>query len=74
MREEYSGVLDQLLEIPLEIVDRLDREDVDKKGIGLSSNPFQKNKLCNLRGGHAKVDYTSSNQAATVRTLLSNGE
>ena len=43
LREEYSDVPDELLEIPLEIVDRLDREDVDKQGAGpSSSHPFKK--------------------------------
>ena len=73
LREEYSDVLDELLEIHSEIVDRLGRKDVDKQRAGPSSHPFKK-KMCNLRGRHAKADYASSNQATTVRTLLSNGE
>ena len=44
LREEYSDVPDELLEIPLEVVDRLDREDVDEQGAGpsSSSHPFKK--------------------------------
>ena len=44
LREEYSDVPDQLLEIPLEVVDRLDKEDGDKQGAGpsSSSHPFKK--------------------------------
>ncbi len=41
MREEYSDVPDE--KIPLEIVDRLDKEDVDKQEVGpSSSHPFKK--------------------------------
>ena len=42
LREENSDVPDQLLEIPLEIGDRLDRDNVNKQGARPSSHPFKK--------------------------------